>query len=302
MNIWIQNWRTSIIDSLTGAGIGADEVESEADFILSHILGISRGQLYFYDPSKQIGSGYNQKSGDLDKKINEIIRRRCQREPLQHILGCWEFYGYDIEVNRDVLVPRPETEGLVEIVSDWISRQEKTTAGQINLLGLDWGTGSGCISLALAHKHPSVQIMAVDISEKALQTAAGNIRRHGLDSRIQLIHNDGLSSLDFEKVPDFIVSNPPYIPEVEIIKLAPEVREFDPHMALCGGYDGLDPYRQIALELGELSDLPQLVAFEIGWDQGQALEEIFRSYGEYYDMLVRQDLYGRDRYWVMQRK
>lgn len=288
------------MNSLKGAGIGADEVESEADFILSHILGISRGQLYFYDPSRRHGSDIN--TDELDERISEIVRRRCRREPLQHILGYWEFYGLEVEVNRDVLVPRPETEGLVEIVSHWISRQEMTPVGDSGLLGVDWGTGSGCISLALAHKHPSLRIMAVDISGKALETAAGNIRRHGLDSRIRLIHSDGLTSLAFDKSPDFIVSNPPYIPESEIIKLAPEVREFDPFMALCGGNDGLDPYRQIASELGQLPDLPRLVAFEIGWDQGQAMKGIFMSYGEYYDMQVRQDLYGRDRYWVMQRK
>lgn len=167
-----------------------------------------------------------------------LLERRMAGVPLQEITGSQNFYGYEIAVSPDVLTPRPETELLAELAL-------KEMAGLAQPKVLDLCTGSGCIAIVLAAENPAAEVTAVDISEKALAQARKNGERHGLNSRIKWLQSDLFAGLSAEKF-DFIVSNPPYIAAAEMKDLEAEVRNYDPELALDGGADGLDFYRQIA--------------------------------------------------------
>ena len=171
------------------------------------------------------------------------VRRRGEREPLQHILGTASFCGLEIEVNSQVLIPRPETELLAE--KAWQFLQTRPVEAQT---ALDFGTGSGCLAVALAVKCPSARIHALDKSSEALAVARRNALRNGVDGRIDFRESDGLSALPRELQFDLLVSNPPYIPTAEIAGLQPEVKDHDPRLALDGGADGLEVYRRLVVE------------------------------------------------------
>lgn len=193
--------------------------------ILSSLLFVSRAFLYTH-PEVTLSQGNTE-------ILNEIISRRIQREPLQYILGFTEFYGFRILVGQGCLVPRPETEILVE------HALEKFRGGRF----LDWGTGSGCISVALLKEQTSAFCISVDKSPQALSWAWSNMRSHSLLERSLLWHSSGLQDIPVEdRSLDLIVSNPPYIRKEVIPDLMPEVRSFEPWMALDGGPDGLSLY------------------------------------------------------------
>jgi release factor glutamine methyltransferase len=216
--------RHEIIHSLCEAGI--HNPYQEADIILSSLLDVSTTYVHAH-PERVLSP--NEYTSLLD-----VITRRCTREPLQYILGETEFYGYSIEVGQGCLVPRPETELLVEHALHNFSQ------GTF----LDWGTGTGCISVAMLKERPSALSVSVDISPQALSWAWKNLTSHGLLGRSLLWH-----SWDVKDIPvpddslDLAVSNPPYISGSLIPELMPEVRFFEPHLALDGGNDGLALYR-----------------------------------------------------------
>jgi release factor glutamine methyltransferase len=207
--------------------------------------------------------------------FRELIRRRGQREPLQHIVGSTSFCGFEIAVSRDVLVPRPETELLAE--RGWTFLNQLSTINSQPSTALDFGTGSGCLAIALACKCPAAEVYAIDISSEALALARENAARHGVAERIRFLHGDGFAAAPEGTRFDLIISNPPYIPTSEIASLDPEVRDYDPHRALDGGADGLDYGRRLAVECAPFLKPHGRVMLEFGDGQAESLREILQQ-------------------------
>jgi release factor glutamine methyltransferase len=204
--------------------------------------------------------------------LRELVKRRGRREPLQHITGSISFCGFEIAVNRNVLVPRPETELLAELGWQFLStfNPQPSTA-------LDFGTGSGCIAIALAAKCPAAKIIATDISADVFALAKENTARNNVVERIEFLQGDGFSALPKDERFDLIVSNPPYIPSAEIETLQPEVRDYDPRSALDGGVDGLDFYRKISMEAKLFLKPDGKIMLEFGDGHAEAIKKIFEN-------------------------
>ena len=243
---------------------GVESPRLQIELMLAHVLQMPRLKLYL---------NFNRPltAGELDA-LRGIVQRRGAREPLQHILGSTSFCGLEMTVTREVLVPRPETELLAERA--WEFLQQRAAGRQTPVQVLDFGTGSGCLAVALAIQAPQAQVHALDISEAALRVARENALRHKVAERIHFYASDGFASLPDGLKLDLLVSNPPYIPSAEINTLEPEVREHDPRVALDGGCDGLDYYRRLALETPPLLAPEGRLMLEFGDGQEEALREI----------------------------
>ena len=214
--------------------------------------------------------------------FNMGINMRLRHVPLQHIIGHTGFMGLDFKVSRDVLIPRQDTETLVETVLD----REKDPAISI----LDLCTGSGCIAVSTKKLGGYSHVAASDLSDKAIGLAMRNASIN--DTEIRLIKSDLFKDIDGRF--DVIVSNPPYIPAEEIETLSPEVRDHDPRMALDGGEDGLDIYRRIVSECGDVLNAGGRLYMEIGFDQAAAVGGLMEKAG-FRDIEVVKDLAGKDR-------
>lgn len=216
-----------------------------------------------------------------------MIEKRRKRFPLQQILGCQEFMGLNFFVNKHVLIPRQDTETLVEQVLE--EQKDK----DIRLL--DVCTGSGCIAISLAVKGGYASVTATDISEEALKVAQRNAVSLECDARMRFFQGDLFAALpEKEDKFDVITSNPPYIPTAVIRTLEPEVREHEPMLALDGTEDGLHYYRRIAAEAGRFLKKGGSIYLEIGHDQGEAVSVLMREAG-FSDVRVLKDLPGKDR-------
>lgn len=216
-----------------------------------------------------------------------MIEKRRKRFPLQQILGCQEFMGLNFFVNKHVLIPRQDTETLVEQVLE--EQKDK----DIRLL--DVCTGSGCIAISLAVKGGYASVTATDISEEALKVAKRNAASLECDARMRFFQGDLFAALpEKEDKFDVITSNPPYIPTAVIRTLEPEVREHEPMLALDGTEDGLHYYRRIAVEAGRFLKKGGSIYLEIGHDQGEAVSALMREAG-FSDVRVLKDLPGKDR-------
>ncbi len=236
---------------------GCDAPRLEAELLLGHELGLSRPQL--------IARWDQGLSTDQAESYLELVGRRVHREPLAYIVGHKEFFGLEFEVDRNVLIPRPETELLVERA---IEMARQIDAGG-NVAIADIGTGSGAIAVSLAVSLCKASIYAVDRSAPALAVAARNCHRHGVEDQIRLLQGDLLAVLP-EPV-DMIVANLPYVECAELETLAPEVRCFEPAEALEGGADGLDTIRRLLVQVADQARRPKVVLLEIGATQGQAV-------------------------------
>ena len=248
-----------------------DSPRLQAELLLAHVLKLPRMKLYLNFERALT-------DGETDT-FRELTKRRAQREPLQHITGSTSFCGFEIAVNRNVLVPRPETEILAELGWQFLStiHSELPTA-------LDFGTGSGCIAIALAAKTPTAKITALDVSPEALEMGKQNAAKNNVEWRIEFVQGNGFEALDSHGQDaratvkfDLIVSNPPYIPTAEIATLDPEVRDYDPRGALDGGADGLDFYRWLATQARPFLKPGGKIMLEFGDGQGDAIREIFTS-------------------------
>jgi release factor glutamine methyltransferase len=221
------------------ASKGVDSPRLQAELLLAHVLQVPRLQLYLQ---------FERMLDDSQvQAARELLRRRGQRQPLQHLVGTVSFCGIELESTPAALIPRPETELLAEQAWQWLQ-----ACGQPVPAALDFGTGTGCLAIALALHCPAARVWALDISAVALALAGRNAARAGVTDRVHLREGDGFQALT-EDGPvrfDLVVSNPPYIPTAEIEALQPEVRDHDPRPALDGGADGLDFYRQLAREAG----------------------------------------------------
>jgi len=233
---------------------GVDSPRLQAELLLAHVLQLPRLKLYLQ---------FERPLSDPEvDRLRAFVKRRGEREPLQHILGSTSFCGIEIAVTPDVLIPRPETELLAETAWEYLKKR----GGEPVVL--DYGTGSGCVAVALAAHCPSAKIHALDISEKTLAVARANAGSHNITFHL---------GKAFPELPplDLLVSNPPYIPSGEIASLQPEVARFDPRIALDGGADGLDFYRRIASEALPLLAPDGRIMLEFGDGQETALPEIF---------------------------
>jgi release factor glutamine methyltransferase len=246
---------------------GLDSARLQAELLLAHVLKLPRMQLYLNFERVLTPA-------DLDH-YRELIKRRGQREPLQHIVGSTSFCGLELAVSRQVLVPRPETELLAERA--WTFLNQLPASGVQSPCALDFGTGSGCLAIALAVKCPLARIDAIDLSNDALAVARENAARHGAADRIRFLQGDGFAAVPPGSEFDLLVSNPPYIPTSEIATLEPEVRDYDPPQALDGGPDGLDFYRRLATEAAPRLKPAGKLMLEFGDGQSGRIEEILKN-------------------------
>jgi release factor glutamine methyltransferase len=278
---------------LQNKGIESPRLQSE--LLMAHALGMPRLRLYL-DFERQL-------TEEEVGRVRVLITRRAHREPLQHIVGTVSFCGLELTVSPVVLIPRPETELLAELAWQYLDQRSRTGAGATPLTSLDFGTGSGCLALAIASHCPTVEICALDISKAALEMAQANVTRQGLKN-VRFFLGDGFAALPKETADeaagnqfDLIVSNPPYIPAAEIERLEPEVRDFDPRGALDGGVDGLDFMRRLASEAGAYLRSPGRLMVEFGDGQETAVRGIFQQAGWRLEAVVK-DLNGTPRFVV----
>ena len=241
---------------------GVDSPRLQTELLLAQLLQMPRLKLYLNFDRPLVESEL--------KTLRAWVHRRAEREPLQHILGTTSFCGLEIAVNRDALIPRPETELLTERAAQLLS----TFHGPLSTV-LDFGTGTGCLAIALAVKCPQASICALDVSAVALDLARVNAARHHVSERIQFHCGDGFAALPGGVTFDLLVSNPPYIPSAEIETLEPEVRLHDPRLALDGGADGLNFYRRLANEAPPFVKPGGRILLEFGDGQTTAVREIF---------------------------
>lgn len=266
----VLQWTT---DYLAQKGVARGRLDAE--LMLSDTLDLDRVGLYLnYDrplaPS-ELGA------------FRERVGRRGRREPLQYILGRTEFWSLPILVTPAVLIPRADTEVLVE---------EALKRAECPCSILDVGTGSGAIAVALAHELPAAVVTAVDVSAEALAVAAENVRANGVEGGVRLQQAD-LGALPGGPY-DQIVANPPYIPEGELAELMPEVRDFEPHLALCGGADGLDCYRHLLPAAAACLKPAGWLLLEVGCGQAPQVLELLRENG-FDDRFTARDLSGIER-------
>ena len=248
---------------LTSHGIESGSLDAE--ILLGHVLGISREQL--------LVTAHRPLDDAQLRAYERLLSRRLEREPTAYITGTREFWSVDIHVTPDVLIPRPETELLVEI--SLAMAAESRASGPMKIL--DLGTGSGAIAIALATELAGARILATDISAAALAIAAGNALRNEVAGRISFVQSDLFEALERTKPFDLIVANPPYLRSSEIDALEPEVSRWEPRGALDGGMDGLDYYRRMAAQGFSYVAPNGAIAVEIAGGMGEAVAELFQE-------------------------
>lgn len=199
------------------------------------------------------------------RTYRDLIARRAGREPCQYLTGRQEFNGLDFEVSSDVLIPRPETEILVENAVSVLAKSN-------NPRFLELGVGSGCISVSILHSIPGASAIAVDVSREALEIARRNATKNGVSGRLELIHSDLFA--DVRESFEVIVSNPPYVPDGDIDALQAEVRDFEPYKALAGGSDGLDTVRRIIRDAAKYLNPGGSLILEIGFGQAAVVSDL----------------------------
>lgn len=256
----------------------SDTARLDAELLLAHALGWRRTQV--------LAEGHEELGQAQLASFQALVERRAARVPVAYLTGSKEFYGLELYVDQRVLVPRPETELLVERALEHARARQGTGP----LLIADVGTGSGCIAVALAANLPRARVYATDISPAALEVAARNAARHQVAGRVTLLQGDLLAPLP-EPV-DLLVSNPPYTILAEVDE---GVRQHEPHLALDGGPDGLDLYRRLLAAAPAYVRSGGALLLEIGAWQGAAVAALARAHFPGADVLVHRDLAGRDR-------
>ena len=250
--------------------------EADSGLIIMHVLKLSKTALLLDN---------SEVSDSAAAEIIKLAHRRANGEPVRYIIGTCPFMQLEFYVNKSTLIPRQDTEILVETVSDMIDSNNDTVLWDI-------GCGSGCIGITLAYMHTRLSVYEFDISETALETAAKTAKRYSVDNRISFVKHDILSGMPKLDKPQIIVSNPPYIPTDSLNGLQREVIGYEPVAALDGGEDGLKFYKKI------IHDAPLgkggLLAFEIGYDQGESVPRIMENNG-YKNIRLIRDLSGNPR-------
>jgi release factor glutamine methyltransferase len=260
---------------------GIEAARPEAEWLLASLLGVERFALYL-DPARRL-------STPTIARYRDLVERRAAREPLQYLLGWEDFHGLRLRVTPDVLVPRPETEGLVE----WAI---EVLAGRPDPVVADLGTGSGAIACAIARAVPSAEVLAVEISVGALAVASRNVRELGLSARVRLLAGDLFAPLG--SIPaslDLVVANPPYLPSAVIPTLPIEVSRHEPRAALDGGPDGMAVLRRIVSGAPAFLRPGGCLLMEIGEEQAGPLASLMAAEG-FSGIRARRDLNRVERY------
>lgn len=254
----------------------------DAEYLLAHALGCQRKDLLIY-PERTL-------TPEEMERFRDIVARRARREPLQYIMGEVEFRGRIFKVNTDVLIPRPETELLVEEAINCMNEGDITV--------LDLCTGSGCIAISIAKELPYSRVYAVDISEGAIAVARENAERHGVEERVIFLTGDlfeAIEPLGLDGEIDLIISNPPYVSRKEMEGLQPEIRGYEPVQALYGGEDGLDFYRRIIEDAPFYLSHAGLLIMETGYGQAACVKSLLEEEGVFTQIGIKKDLAGIDR-------
>ncbi len=267
---------------------GIAQPREEAETLLAYLLKRDRLQLFL------------KRSEELEPEIyatfEEALHDRCNQKPLAYITGEKHFYGNRFKISKSVLIPRPETELIIDRALAWYKLQ--AAKGHTDLKGVDLGTGSGVLAVTMALKMPLLEVWAVDLSGEALKQARINAVGLGVLEKIKFFEGNYFSALrGAEPRPQFnlVASNPPYVSRQEMKRLPRGIKEYEPFDALCGGEDGLDSYRIILRELPEHISQPCLVLFEFGAGQKEPLEELVQTTGLFNTITWHCDLAGHPR-------
>ena len=258
---------------------GSPDAQLEAEVLIRHVLRIDRAT-FFRDLEQPVT--------DCDReRLDDLVNRRLNREPLNYITGLREFYGLDFEVSDSVLIPRQETELLVDTV---ISLARSRPKCEMKIC--DIGTGSGAIAVSVAVNLPSAEVMAIDISQRALDIADANRRMHGVYNRVSLRRGNLLEPVDWK--PEIIVSNPPYIRRSDLSLLQPEI-QYEPSVALDGGSDGLEVIRGLLRQSSDKVSTTGAILFEIDSSQKESARMLSREYFPNSEISILDDLSGNSR-------
>lgn len=279
-------WATTYFDTHD-----IDSPRATAEILLSHVLNTRRIDLYLrYDQPL---------TPDELERFKVLIKRRMNREPVAYILGCKEFWSMGLHITRDVLIPRPETECLVEKSLGMLA----VDANMKSKLILELGTGCGAVILALASENPRHSYWATDISINAIRIARQNAMQNDLNGKIHFIAGDWFAPLGSKTgVFDLIVSNPPYIKSGDLAQLQPEIHAYEPLLALDGAADGLHCLRHIIQSAYRFLKPGGALILEIGHDQKASLKQMIAECGEYEGVSFYQDYSGYDRILQMNKK
>jgi release factor glutamine methyltransferase len=234
----------------------------DAERLLQHVLGCDLAALLTY-PERTLSTAES-------AHYEALLTRRLAHEPIQYITGEQEFFGLSLRVTPEVLIPRPETEHVVEAILERVPRERP-------LRIVDVGTGSGAIAIALAHALPYAELTAVDLSAAALAIAKENAARHGVAARIRCLHSDLLAAVAGESF-DAVVANPPYIADGEVLE--PQVRDYEPHSALYAGPTGLEAYERLIPQAREVLKPGGRLVLEIGYGQRAAISRLLGKWNE----------------------
>jgi release factor glutamine methyltransferase len=304
MQTWtIQKLLNWITGYFTEKGIDAPRLSAE--LLLSNVLSLTRIELY-----TQFDKTVDQRQLD---QLHALTRRAGRDEPLAYLIGKTEFYSIELNITPDCLIPRPETELLVERAIEFLRSRIAQGPGMSDALEkgrladtseapvqfvCDLCTGSGCIAVAIAANFPKATLIATDISDSALEVAATNIKKHNLSDRITLLHGDLfdplITQLDTTKF-DLIVSNPPYVSAREFDALDKNVKNYEPKIALFAGTDGLDVYRRIIEKADLFLKSDAAMILEIGYAQGPAVKELIEQTNAFAQITIEKDPHNNDR-------
>ena len=260
-----------------------DNPRLDAEVLLAELLDMERIKLY-------VNFDYPLKDDEITK-YREMIKLRAKRIPVAYIIGHKEFMSLDFYVNKNVLLPRPETEILVEYLIDYFDEKDME---KINIVEV--GTGSGAIIVSLGHYLKNSRILGIEIDKKAIEVTRKNIERYSLDDRLKVSQGDLLNPLIKREIKnlDLVVSNPPYISEKEMETLPPEVKK-EPKKALYGGKDGLKFYKELIPQARQVLKDEGMIAFEIGYTQADDVEKLLRD-NDFINVEVRKDYADKDRF------
>lgn len=281
--IWtIQKLLNWVTQYLTTKGIEAPRLSAE--LLLSHVLSLKRIELY---------TQFNKPVGpDQLAILRDLVKRAGQDEPVAYLTGKTEFYSLEMNITRDCMIPRPETELLVQRAIEFL----RTRFG--NQVVCDLCTGSGCIAVAIAKNFADARVYATDISDKALAVAEANVEKYKLKDRIALLCGDLfeplIRPLDVDKF-DLIVCNPPYVSSAEYENLDKNVKDYEPQLALHAGIDGLDVYRRLVEKIDQFLKPNAALMLEIGYAQGPAVHSLLEQTGAFAEIKIEKDFHNNDR-------
>jgi release factor glutamine methyltransferase len=289
-DVWtIQKLLNWVAEYLKNKGI--DSPRLNAELLLSYVLRLKRIELYTQFerivPEEQLA------------RLHDLVERAGRGEPIAYLAGKTEFYSLELDITADCMIPRPETELLVERTIEFL----RTRNGKQFVC--DLCTGSGCIAVAIARNYPDCRIIATDISDAALSVAARNIEKHGLKERVKLLCGDLFDpivpQLDVEKF-DLIVCNPPYVSAAEFENLDKNVKDYEPKAALFAGDDGLDIYRKIVDKVWQFLKPDAALMLETGYQQGQAVKELLEKIDCFREIKIEKDFNNNDRIAIAKKK